>query len=101
MAAYTTYKSTMAIIQMRKRRTHHVLIFELRTINLIDALVSILRLQNTLIMVNTNADKGNNMITLFEISSAVIYILIVILTLNLIKQKVFIMDETSYLTKRQ
>ena len=39
MAAYTTYKITMAIIHMRKQKVYHVLIRELRTINLIDALV--------------------------------------------------------------
>ena len=86
MAAYTTYKITMAIIHMRKRQVHHVLIRELRTINLIDALVSILTLQNTLIMVNANTGEENNMLTLSAISSAAIYLLIVILTILPIKQ---------------
>ena len=86
MAAYTTYKITMAIIHIRKRHVHHVLIRELRTINLIDALVSILTLQNTLIMVNANAGEKNNMLTLSAISSAAIYFLIVILTILPIKQ---------------
>lgn len=89
MAVYTTYKITMAIIHMRKLQAYHVLIRELRTINLIDALVSILTLQNTLIMVNINAGEGNNMLTLSAISSAAIYLFIIILTLNLIRQEVF------------
>ena len=42
MAAYTTHKITMAIIHMKKQKVYHVLIRELRIINLIDALVSIL-----------------------------------------------------------
>lgn len=83
MAAYTTCKITTAIIHMRKRRVHHVLIRELRTINLIDALVSILTLQNTLIMVNANAGGGNNMLTLSAISSAAIYLLIIGITVRL------------------
>ena len=83
MAAYTTYKITMAIIHMRKRQVHHVLIRELRTINLIDALVSILTLQNTLIMVNANAGEENNMLTLSAVSSAAIYLLIIGITVRL------------------
>lgn len=54
MATYTTYKLTMASVHIQKQRhSRHgnVLISELRTINFIDALVSILTLQNTLIMV--------------------------------------------------
>lgn len=83
MAAYTTCKITMAIIHMRKRKIHHVLIRELRTINLIDALVSILTLQNTLIMVNSISGETNSMRTLSAISSAVIYLIIVIITISL------------------
>lgn len=89
MAAYTTYKITRAIIHMKKQKVYHVLIRELRTINLIDALVSILTLQNTLIMVNLNAGGKNNMLTLSAISSAAIYLFIIILTLNLIRQEAF------------
>lgn len=60
-----------------------MLIRELRAINLIDALVSILTLQNTLIMVNTEAGEQDRMFTLSAISSAAIYLLIVIITLRL------------------
>ena len=83
MATYTTYKITMAILHMHKRRGRSVLIRELRAINLIDALVSILTLQNTLIMVNTEAGEQDRMFTLSAISSAAIYLLIVIITLRL------------------
>ena len=83
MAAYTTCKITMAIIHMRKRQVRHVLIRELRTINLIDALVSILTLQNTLIMVNASPGEENSMLTLSAISSAAIYLLIIGITVRL------------------
>ena len=83
MAAYTTYKITMAVIHMRKRQAQHVLIRELRTINLIDALVSILTLQNTLIVVNANAGEENDMLTLSAISSAAMYLLIIGITVGL------------------
>ena len=82
MAAYTTYKVTMAILHMRRRKGGHALIRELRTINLIDAMVSILTLQNTLIMVNANADEIGNMRTLAAISSAAIYLFIVLTTVR-------------------
>lgn len=86
MAAYTTYKLTMAFIHLRrqKRSNHHnVLIAQLRTINLIDALVSILTLQNTLIMVNQDKSSGD-MLTLSAVSSAVIYAAIILITLRLL-----------------
>lgn len=83
MAAYTTGKMTMAIVNMRKHQAYHVLIRELRTINLIDALVSILTLQNTLIMVNANAGEENDMLTLSAVSSAAIYLLIIGITVRL------------------
>lgn len=82
MAAYTTYKITMALLHMRKRRSHPVLIRELRTINLIDALVSILTLQNTLIMVNPDPGRERSMLPLSAISSAAIYLLILVITVR-------------------
>ena len=83
MAAYTTYKITMALIHIRRQKIYHVLIRELRTINLIDALVSILTLQNTLIMVNASPGEENSMLTLSAISSAAIYLLIIGITVRL------------------
>ena len=87
MAAYTTYKITMASIHFQKqRRSNHnnILIVELRTINFIDALVSILTLQNTLIMVNQTASTGNDMLVLSAVSSAVIYAVIIFVTVLLL-----------------
>ena len=85
MATYTTYKITMAIIHMRDHKAH-ILIRKLRTIDLIDALVSILTLQNTLIMVNSVANERSNMLALCAVSSAMIYALIVLLTILPIKR---------------
>ncbi|MCD7727521.1 MAG: hypothetical protein LUH57_04165 [Ruminococcus sp.] len=85
-AAYTTYKITMALVHVRrqKRKKHrNILVAELRTINLIDALVSILTLQNTLIMIKSGEEAGN-MLVLSAISSAAIYLLIVIITVYLL-----------------
>ncbi len=85
MATYTTYKITMASIHMHKqRRSNHILIVELRTINLIDAFVSILTLQNTLIMVNQAKSSGSDMLVLSAISSAVIYAIIIFVTVRLL-----------------
>lgn len=87
MAAYTTYKLTMAFIHLhrQKRSNHHnILIAQLRTINLIDALVSILTLQNTLIMVNQEKTSSSDMLTLSAVSSAVIYAVIILITLRLL-----------------
>ncbi len=85
MAAYTTYKITMASIHIQKqKRSNHILIIELRTINFIDALVSILTLQNTLIMVKQTTSNGSDMLTLSSISSAAIYAIIIFVTVRLL-----------------
>ena len=81
MAAYTTYKVTMASIHLKRRkRSSNSLIRLLRTINFIDALVSILSLQNTLIMVNVK-DESAEMLTLSAITSAAI--MLAVLTLSI------------------
>ncbi len=87
MAAYTTYKLAVACvhIQRQKRSNHNnILISELRTINLIDALVSVLTLQNTLIMVKQTSRGGSDMLVLSAVSSAMIYAVIVLATVRLI-----------------
>lgn len=86
MAVYTTYKLTMAAVHMRKQklRSHkNLLIAQLRTINLIDALVSVLALQNTLIMVSGAESDIQDSFVLSIVSSGLIYILILITTLSL------------------
>ena len=82
VAAYTTYKITMASVHLKKsRKSVDCLIRLLRTINFIDALVSILVLQNTLIMVNAKEDSAK-MLTFTAVTSAVILIAILFLSFS-------------------
>lgn len=87
MAAYTTYKITMASIHIRRQKHsnhNNILVTELRMINFIDALVSVLTLQNTLIMVNQTKSNDNDMLALTAVSSAVIYIVIIYITVHML-----------------
>lgn len=80
MAAYTTYKITMASIHLKRRkRSSDYLVRLLRTISFIDALVSVLTLQNTLIMVNTKGE-GGGMQTLSAITSAAVWVAVLLLS---------------------
>lgn len=87
IAAYTTLKITMASINLRKsKKSDDLLIKDLRNINFIDALVSVLTLQNTLISV-----KGENsrleMFRLSAVSSSIGLAVIIILTIrNLVRK---------------
>lgn len=86
MATYTTYKVTMSSTHLRKQHKNaqrNAIVTELRTVNFIDALVSILALQNTLIMVK-RPETGADMLVLSAISSAAIYTVIVVITLYLL-----------------
>lgn len=80
MAAYTTYKVIMASVNLKRRkRSSNRLVRLLRTISFIDALVSVLTLQNTLIMVNMKGD-GLEMLTLTAITSAAIMLTVLALS---------------------
>ncbi len=57
-AAYTTYSITMAIINLKKaKKTDNLLTKQLRLINFIYALMSVLTLQNTLILASGGFDE--------------------------------------------
>jgi len=87
MATYATCKITMAsvhICRQRRRGDDNILVAELRTISFIDALVSVLSLQNTLIMVNRTEGEGRGMFLLSAVTSAAIYIVIVLTTVRLL-----------------
>ncbi len=76
MAAYTTYRITMGVIQYRSSRKHeNLLVKELRVINLQDALVAVLSLQNALIIANGSSAKS--MILLTGWTSVAIWLIIV------------------------
>lgn len=81
VATYTTYKITMAIINYVKFKSYENLAYrQIRTINLIDAILSVLTLQNTLIMVNDGSISGS-MLTLTAITSFAGIVLIIILSI--------------------
>lgn len=86
MAAYTTYKVTMASVNFRKRKVSaDSLVWLLRTISFMDALVSILTLQNTLIMVCSNGEDLG-MLPLTAFTSAEIWGVILVLSLGTIRK---------------
>ena len=89
MAVYTTYKIAMASVQIRRQKRRSgtsILAAELRAVNLIDALVSVLALQNTLIMVNGAPRDVKDMIYLTVVSSAVIYALMAGVSIYLLRE---------------
>ena len=80
MAAYTTYKVIMASINLKRRKkTSNILVKLLRSISFIDALVSVITLQNTLIMVMSNG-PDHSMFILAAITSGLIWLLILFIT---------------------
>ena len=89
MAAYTTWKITMASIHIRRQKRNtrgSILVMELRMINFIDALVSVLTLQNTLIMVEGTAADGSAMLPLTAVSSGAVYAVIVAVTIRMLQK---------------
>ena len=70
----------MASVNLRKRRASpDSLVWLLRTIGFIDALVSILTLQNTLIMVNSGG-KTPAMLPLTAVTSALVWAAVLLLS---------------------
>ena len=83
MTAYTTYKITIATINYQKtRKCNELLIKELWTINFIDAFVSLLTLQNTLILLN--GEMSNEMMILSAISSGVVVFFMIVISIFLL-----------------
>lgn len=80
MAAYTTYRITISIVHFRKsRKKDKSLLFELRMINMTDALVAVLSLQNALIIANGGMNEGMHTLTAW--TSGGIYLVIVLITI--------------------
>ena len=87
MAAYTTWKVAAASVHLRlqaRRSEGNMLIPELRAISFIDALVSVLTLQNTLIMINRSDSDPGRMMVLTAVTSAVIYAAILLMSVLLL-----------------
>lgn len=98
-AAYTTCKVIMASVNLKRRkRSSDRLVRLLLTIGFIDALVSVLTLQNTLIMVNMK-NESSEMLTLSAITSAAIMLAVLALSfsamMNWIKRRKTINDAHS------
>ena len=82
LAAYTTYKITATIITYKRNRSNENISFrELKALDLIDAIISILTLQNTLIIANNGFD--NKMYILTCITSFIAILLIITITIVL------------------
>lgn len=88
MAAYTTCKIVMASVKVKKRKqSNNILTRELRILNFTDALVSVLTLQNTLIVVNGEGNS-HDMFVLSCLSSALIFFVILTLPVGcMIKER--------------
>lgn len=82
MAAYTTYKISVAIVRFNKAkyRAERPCVRQLRQIGVSDALVSVLSLQNTLISVFSQGDEVKKMFTLSAVSSAAIFVCLIALS---------------------
>lgn len=81
IAAYTTYKVTMSAKHFIKtRKSNHLSIKMLRNINFVDALVSVLSLQYTLIMTFDGGSIKKDMHTLCAISSLIIWGWIIVIS---------------------
>ncbi len=86
VAAYTTYKIVMAILNYRKTSNNENLsLYGLKILNLKDAIVSVLTLQNTLIMVF--GDKNDMLILCAYTSAGMLGIMVVISVLSIKKSK--------------
>ena len=74
MAAYTTYKISMASVNFRRKNaSENRSVKILRSINFMDALLSVITLQNTLIMVK-NEGSPQSMLPLTAATSGLIWI---------------------------
>ena len=95
-AAYTTYSITMSIVNMKKaKKTDNPIINQIRLVNIINTLMSILVLQNTLILANggyTDSMKLLSMITSVGIIVLIIIIEIYEFILVITKKGVFKKD---------
>ena len=79
MATYTTYRVTMAIMNaVKSKRGGSPFTSELRTINFLDAMLSVLTLQNALIIATDGMNE--DMHTLMSWTSGGIWLLIVVVT---------------------
>lgn len=85
MAAYTTYSITMAIININKVKANDdSIVKQIRLINMIAAIMSVLVLQNTLILASGEYSNDMKLLSIFT-SIAIIMAIIIIVIYSLIK----------------
>ncbi len=85
MAAYTTYSITMAIFNINKVKANDdSIVKQIRLINMIAAIMSVLVLQNTLILANGEYSNDMKLLSIFT-SIAIIMAIIIIVIYSLIK----------------
>jgi len=83
VAAYTTYKVALATVNFRrKNKSDHLFVKELRAVGLVDALLSILVLQNTLISVNNTDNDSNSMLVLSAVIGAILLLVIITISVS-------------------
>lgn len=86
VAVYTTYKVTLAIIKFCKVQKEQNLIYkQVRMVNLFDAVMSILTLQNTLTIVVSNGNNGD-MYTLSIVTTIVMLLAVAIISIYTLKK---------------
>ena len=88
VAAYTTYKVTLAIIKFCKVQKEQSLIYkQVRMVNLFDAVMSILTLQNTLTIVASDGNDGD-MYTLSIVTTIVMLLTVAIISIYTFKKNI-------------
>lgn len=86
VAAYTTYKVSLAIIKFCKVQKEQNLIYkQVRMVNLFDAVMSILTLQNTLTIVASDGNDGD-MYTLSIVTTIVMLLAVAIISIYTLKK---------------
>lgn len=86
VAAYTTYKVSLAIIKFCKVQKEQNLIYkQVRMVNLFDAVMSILTLQNTLTIVVSNGND-RDMYTLSIVTTIVMLLAVAIISIYTLKK---------------
>lgn len=87
IAAYTTYKIVVSAINYKKyRKSDNLAIRQIQTLNLVDAIVAVLTLQNTLIAVNSSTPTADNLLVLTATSSfAGVALILVIFIVSLLR----------------
>ena len=87
-AAYTTYKVSLAIIKFCKVQKEQNLIYkQVRMVNLFDAVMSILTLQNTLTIVVSNGND-RDMYTLSIVTTIVMLLAVAIISIYTFKKNI-------------